>query len=248
MITDRTLIYTLICRQDLTASDINRMLQLMQAHYTHVTETMFLKDLSEKQYIGMIRDAENTCQGFTTYVIDPKACAGDDYHIIFSGDTIIHEDHWGSQIMMKGWCTSVGTMVATDTSKPWYWYLMSKGHRTYMYLPLFFRSYYPSLEQVDDQEPLALIADQVSRILFGKDWKKDRGIISFQDHHGAMNADLTDATYKKANNHHVRFFIEKNPGFHKGDELVCIARLSQDNLMRSAKELFIEGFRYSLPC
>jgi hypothetical protein len=247
MIENNLLTYTLVRRENLLENDLEKMWQLMQHHYSQVTKEMFFHDLFEKDFVGVIRDMENDIQGFTTFVIDPKNCAGRDYHILFSGDTIIDEKHWGTQIMMKGWSTSIGTIVMADNTKPWYWYLMSKGHRTYLYLPYFFQSYYPSVHPQSDYLQLYKIADEVSRILFGEDWKPEQGLIRFKEHHGALSPALAEATFKKERNAHVKFFLEKNPAFYKGDELVCIARLSEENIMRSARQFFIEGKKLILP-
>jgi hypothetical protein len=246
MIKDGHLTYRLIGKDHLTEVQIKIMYDLMQAHYDHVTPEMFYFDLSNKQYIGLIEDEDESLQGFTTYVIDPKACCGKTYHIIFSGDTIIHRDHWGSQIMMKGWCFTIGRLVASDNSKPWFWYLMSKGHRTYMYLPLFFKSYYPSLIKSEDDEILANIANEVSFCLYGADWKPESGLIKFKEHHGELNTDLAEDSFKKAKSSHVRFFLEKNPDFAKGDELVCIAQLHPDNLIRTARDFFVQGMNHPI--
>ncbi|MBP6183980.1 MAG: hypothetical protein KA479_03510 [Saprospiraceae bacterium] len=247
MIESNLLTYTMVKNDSLNESDLAKMIHLMQTHYSHVTRNMFLHDLQGKDFVGVIRDSKGDIQGFTTFVINPKNCAGRDYNILFSGDTIIDEKHWGSQIMMKGWCTSVGTIVATDTQKPWYWYLMSKGHRTYLYLPFYFHSYYPSVNPQSDYNQLSQIADEASRILFGDDWKPNEGLIRFKEHHGALNPYLAAATFKKEKNAYVKFFLEKNPSFFEGDELVCIARLSEDNIMRSACLYFKEGKNLMLP-
>jgi len=241
MIKDGQLTYRLIAKETLLDIQIEKMFDLMQAHYNHVTHEMFIDDLYNKQYIGLIEDELDNLQGFTTYVVDPKGCSGKTFHTVFSGDTIIHKDYWGSQIMMKGWCHTNGRLVASDPSKPWYWYLMSKGHRTYMYLPLFFKSYYPSLNDSDEDQQLFKIADEVSLFLFGQDWKPHLGVIKFDKPHGELNAELAHHSYKKIKSPHVKFFLEKNPGFAEGDELVCIAQLHPDNLIRSARDYFVQG-------
>ncbi|MBP6236066.1 MAG: hypothetical protein KA270_16405 [Saprospiraceae bacterium] len=247
MIESNLLTYILVKKDDLEENDLAQMLHLMQNHYSHVTEMMFLHDLLEKDFVGIIRDKNSDIQGFTTFVINPKNCAGRDYNILFSGDTIIDEKHWGSLIMMKGWSMSVGSIVASDSDKPWYWYLMSKGHRTYLYLPFYFHSYYPSIHPQSDYGTLAQIADEVSRNLFGDDWKPDEGLIRFKEHHGALNPALSEATFRKIKHTYVKFFLEKNPAFYDGNELVCIAQLSQENILRSARQYFIEGTNLKLP-
>jgi hypothetical protein len=145
--------------------------------------------------------------------------------------------------MMKGWCMSAGAIAASDIHKPWYWYLMSKGHRTYLYLPLFFYEYYPALQPFPGHENLFSIADEVSQTLFGEDWNPETGVIQFKRKQGAMRAELDSSVFKKQTNRHVKFFLEKNPGFSKGDELVCLAPIHIENMKRSAKDYLKEGMQ-----
>ncbi len=246
IIKDDILEYTLVRKDELTKTDISTMFEMMISNYSNVTQEMFNNDLSNKQFVGLIHDESKRIRGFTTFVLNPDNCAGPDYHIIFSGDTIIDPLHWGTQILMKGWCHTIGRLISTDKNKKWYWYLLSKGHRTYMYLPLFFKTFYPNPDLSDQQEELSQIADRVSSKFYGTNWKKDLGVIKFEEHHGELNTALAEATYKKSKSPYVSFFLERNPDFYKGDELVCIAPLSPDNLMRTAKEYILKGMDHPL--
>lgn len=223
-----------------------RMFELMSANYCSMKQEVFYRDLMNKQIVGLIFDEDNKIQGFTTFAINPKGTGTETYYILFSGDTIISPDHWGSLIMIKGWCTAVGEIIATDRKKVWYWYLMSKGHRTYMYLPLFFYSFYPAADNKEHDQALKPIIDRVSSIMYPENWKPEEGVIKFDSDAGALSPELVQGTYDRKKNAHVAFFLERNPGFHKGDELVCMAILHPDNLKRSAKEYVLQGMNRSI--
>jgi hypothetical protein len=137
--------FVLLKREELNETDIHRMYELMEQSYDHVNYQTFVHDLSNKDYVGLLFDKFKVIQGFTTFGINPKGTGTAQYSIIFSGDTIISPHHWGTQEMMRGWGISVGKIMASDITKTWYWFLLSKGHRTYMYLPLFFNENYPSI-------------------------------------------------------------------------------------------------------
>ena len=246
IIKDDHLYYILVQKEDLKDEETHRMYELMISNYSEITPEIFQKDLDQKQLIGLIKDVSDRIQGFTTYAVDPAGTDGSNHHIIFSGDTIIDPKHWGTQILMKGWCHTIGRIIASDNNKNWYWYLLSKGHRTFMYLPLFFKQYYPSPLPADNHDCLAEIADITSTKLYGDSWKKDLGIIRFDHYHSALNVELAEATFKKTNSPFVRFFLERNPEFHKGDELVCIAHLHPDNLIRTAREYILKGMEHPL--
>lgn len=225
----------------LTPLQKERMFELMSENYHSMTREVFFRDLMNKQIVGLILDEDEVIQGFTTFAINPKGTGTETYNVLFSGDTIISPDHWGSLVMVKGWCTAVGEIIATDREKAWYWYLMSKGHRTYMYLPLFFHKYFPAVDADEHDQMLKPIIDRVSSKLYPGNWYPDAGIIKFNSDAGALSPELGQGTYDRKNNTHVAFFLQRNPNFHKGDELVCMANLHPDNLKRSAKEYVLQG-------
>jgi hypothetical protein len=218
-----------------------RMFQLMCENYNEVVETNFFNDLENKQWIGLIKDGNATIQGFTTFVINPNGVGGASYHIIFSGDTVIAPEYWGSQVMMQGWCRSVGRFIGGDQSKRWYWYLLSKGHRTYMYLPLFFENYFPSMVPTPLDNELQDVATVISAKVFGYYWQQDEGVIRFDQSRGELKPNLIEATFQKKGSSIVQFFLQKNPNFYKGEELVCTALIHPDKMLRSARTLVLEG-------
>lgn len=232
--------------EEIGSAHRERMFQLMSENYDNMNPNIFYKDLNNKQLAGLFFDENEELQGFTTYVVNPKSSGGVDYHIVFSGDTIISPMHWGSQIMVKGWCYTIGQIIATDPTKKWYWYLMSKGHRTYMYLPLFYSDYFPSIKPSLHDDELRRIVAEVSAKLYPKYWLPAEGIIRFEESMGELKAALVEGTYQKKNKPHVAFFLEKNPGFYRGEELVCLAPLYPGNFNRSAKSFIEAGMQHPL--
>ena len=47
---------------------------------------------------------------------------------------------------------------------------------------------------------------------------------------------------KHLKNKNIQFFLEKNPNYQKGDELVCLAEISFDNLTNLGKRVLKEIF------
>lgn len=238
--TEKLLTFVLVKQKTLTEIQIRRMFQLMEQNYDHMNYEMFLSDLNSKCYVGILYDAHQTIQGFTTFAINPKGTGAVDYSIIFSGDTIISPDHWGTQEMMRGWGTSVGRIIAKDPSKKWYWFLLSKGHRTYMYLPLFFNEYHPSVNGQKDEELLEILNSTAAK-LYDPYFHSTSGTIRFTKKIGELKPHLAQTTFEKQNKPHIKFFLERNPGFHNGDELVCITRLHPDNVKGYGKRYILEG-------
>jgi hypothetical protein len=237
--------YRLAKRSELSTLMQYRMLELMRSYYDYVTDHIFFEDLHQKQYVCLLEDNAQLIQGFTTFAINPKNCGTSTYNILFSGDTIIAPEHWGSQALVRGFCHSVGQFIQTDPQKEWYWYLLSKGHRTYLYLPLFFEEYCPALTPTANEPVLQNIIQEVSSKVYAKYWQKDLGILRFDSKIGQLTPELAQATFDKANKPHIGFFLKKNPKFYEGEELVCLTRLAPENMKRLAKEVLLQSLQQS---
>lgn len=238
--TNTRLTYQMCPIEEITSNHVDRLYDLMEANYDLMVRSQFEQDLYKKQWVGLLRDQSGVIQGFTTISLNPGGTGTDTYSIIFSGDTIISPEYWGSMELIRGGMTSGGRIAATDPSKKWYWFLMSKGHRTYMYLPLFFKSFVPHPEDAQSAE-LHGILDQTARRMFGGCWKPDKGLIIFPNSMGQLKPELAESTWQKRNKKAVAYFLEKNPGFHLGHELACLTELSPDNMRGIAQRCFIEG-------
>ena len=241
----KTLQFQLMSLSALDHKQIERMFFLMSEHYDCVTRELFLNDLSNKQWIGLLKDNQSQIQGFTTFVINPKKCNAPSYNIVFSGDTIIARDYWGTSKLVRGTAYTFGQMLAMNPQKKLYWYLMSKGHRTYMYLPLFFHRFYPSYDP-ERHADLSDIADQCSKILYSDAWYAARGIVAFKGKHGQLKPELAQGAWQKKLHPHVQFFLEKNPGFDQGDELICITELHPNNALGIVREYMLQGMKEPL--
>ena len=238
--------YTNILTKDLTQASLGRMFLIMEQNYSSISRISFDKDLENKQFIGVLTDNNKVIQGFTTYAINPYETGTPEYNILFSGDTIISPEYWGSQELVRGWCKTVGGLIAGSPEKKWYWFLLSKGHRTYMYLPLFFEKYYPAYDKVKEADLFPII-NACANNMYGESWDPSKKVIAFKKSHGELKKIHSETTFKKVKSSaHISFFLERNPGFEKGDELTCMAELNVDNMRRFAKNIVIEGMNNPL--
>ncbi len=128
----------------LSLSDRRTLYELLERHYEHVSWMQFAADLAEKDAVIVLRDANGLPCGFSTQRVMHVTVDGLPVRAIFSGDTIIDPGHWGEQELGRAWCRYVGQVRAADPEIPLYWFLISKGYRTYLYLPVFFKTYYPA--------------------------------------------------------------------------------------------------------
>lgn len=211
---------------DLTAPQIAAMFALLSASYDCVGDGRFLHDLSWKDEIILLLDGDHQIQGFTTLVFNPNGCMNPHGDVLFSGDTIIDPAHWGSLELVQAFCRRAGEWQATH-GRRLFWMLISKGHRTYLFLPLFAKRFFPHPERVEAQ--FEQIAHQVAERLFGSAWNRERGVIQFGKSQGQLKPDLAATSWQRRNSPMVKFFLQRNPGFEHGDEMVCLTELSAAN-------------------
>ena len=65
----------------------------------------------------------------------------------------------------------------------------------------------------------------------------DKGLVLANGQTDYLNAKMAVIPEGRKNNPHVQFFLTKNPCYYEGDELVCIANLSKDNLKKTAERV-----------
>ncbi len=213
------------------------MHELMGAHYEAVPWERFMQDLSSKDEVLMLHDVAGHLRGFTTIAWNPSGhCEEGD--VLFSGDTIIDRRCWGTQELVRAFCRRAGQWQA-QSGRRLFWLLISKGYRTFLYLPLFARRFHPHPENPETE--WAAIASRVATVLFGESWKADEGVIRFPSSQGHLREELADTKPEHDGNPMIRFFLERNPGYRHGEELLCLAEMSEANLKRGALAAFREG-------
>ena len=218
---------------ELGTSDKIRMFSLMTAHYENVREDKFLSDLAEKDGVLLLYDEVGHIQGFTTFMLIENGVNGQTIKALYSGDTIIDKAFWGQRELFRLF-GGLFKQYLKQHQEPIYWFLMTKGIRTYMLLPLFFEDFYPNCMTSIPQD-YQMLKDRLARQKFGNFYLKDLGIVRVQPQADRLQCELACIPEHKLKNPHVRFFVEQNPGYVDGDELVCIARISSDNFTQIGK-------------
>jgi hypothetical protein len=212
----------------LSAHERGLMLRLMQRCYEGVTTARFAADLAEKDHVVLLVDDQQIIRGFSTQQVFTLQGSDGPLRVLFSGDTIIEPECWGSHELARGWCTVAAAAMTLMSSLPLYWLLISKGYRTYLYLPLFFKTYFPA-QTSSHAENLRKLRDEIAQHKFGRCFDPGSGIVRFPQHGGQLTADLAGVPTGRRGDPEVEFFLEANPGFAQGDELVCFAEISLQN-------------------
>ena len=214
-------------RSDLTPDDRAAMFALMGSHFEGVSPDVFDRDLDEKDCVlQIVRDG--ALVGFSTLQVYPTTYAGRRINVIYSGDTIVAPEAWGTPVLARGWIALVRAIQASQPDEPWYWLLLSSGFRTYRFLPVFWRDFWPRHDKAPD-DGNGLMASALARERFNGRYDETAGIVRFPRPQ-RLREHLASIPDARRNDPHVQFFLERNPGHSAGDELVCLTRLSDDNL------------------
>jgi hypothetical protein len=220
----------------LTSEERDEMYALLRTYFAGTERARFDADLDEKDTIILLRDsASDRIQGFSTLMRMNAAIDGAPIVAFFSGDTIIDRDYWGETVLSRIWAQVVfGKVDALARECPdarAYWFLICSGYKTWRFLPLFFRRFYP---HADEPTPPACkhILDTLGTRKFGEQYRADRGIVRF-DSATPLRRGVADLTNERLRDPHVAFFARMNPGHSEGDELACLAELSRSNLTRA---------------
>ena len=102
-----------------------------------------------------------------------------------SGDTIIDHRFWGEQTLPLAWCCLAGRIKARQPDLPLYWLLIVKGDRTYRYLNVFSKTYYPNRRYPTPPETQSLI-DHLAAARFGRHYLPESGLIRYPESQGHL--------------------------------------------------------------
>jgi len=226
--------------RELVAGDVAEMFAVHAGLYEQVSKRAFRADLAEKQWVLLLRDDDGRIRGFTTILTLDVDVHGERLAVVFSGDTGIDPEFWGGQALARAWGQFMGERLRAQPDRRLFWFLISKGFRTYLYLPLFFHAFYPRVDTVTPPFERALITT-LGRLKYPRDFNPETGVVEFAESHGHLKAAIADTPPHRREHAHVRFFFERNPGWRRGHELVCVAEIAPDNMRGLGRRVVLEG-------
>jgi hypothetical protein len=214
---------------EITEVDAHAMFRIFTRHYDCVSSDRFLSDLAEKDCVLVLREGNGAICGFSTQKLLRVSVAGVRIRAVFSGDTIVDRAYWGEQELGRCWCRYVSSLYAEEPDVPLYWFLISKGYRTYLYLPLFFETFYPNC-QTPTPEFEQGVLDTLATRKFPGCYQPAKGVVEFPESQGQLKPHLAEIPARRLRNPHVQFFLRRNPAFAEGSELACLAEISPSNM------------------
>lgn len=212
----------------ITDTQRESMFVLHNRYFSNVRREKFYRDMDEKDWAIILRDGGEIV-GFSTLQIIRLRVGGAERIFLFSGDTIVDCAHWRDSTLAGSFAHFMLKLIHDFPETPRYWFLISKGYRTYRFLPVFFHEYHPN--------PTCAAPDDYDRLLnsialhkFGTAFDAHTGLVKLNGSADRLRPEMCAVPPGRERDPHVNFFLERNPSYRDGDELACLAAISRENL------------------
>jgi len=226
--------FVIVQRDELTPMQTDEMFQLLAHHFDGVTRAQFERDLAEKNWVVLIQH-DTRLVGFSTLLVYESLFEGEPVSIVYSGDTIVAPEAWGTTALARGWITAVNQLRERYPRGKYFWLLLTSGFRTYRFLPVFWREFFPHHDTTTPTD-IKRLRDQLATEHFGEQYDSFSGIVRFH-HPQRLRGELKVIPAERVADPHVAFFVMHNPGHAQGDELVCLTELCPENLTAAGRRM-----------
>jgi len=208
----------------LGSETIDKMFLLYSEYYSNTDRKLFDEDLFAKDdVILMIDNTLGDVVGFST--IRSVLTNDNVTKAIFSGDTVVRKEYWGNRNLGKAFLAYMFKRKIKRPFSPLYWILISKGYKTYLMMANNFSWYFP---RYDKETPASVrnVMDDLGSTLFKEEYLREKNLVLLKKNAFVKNgiADISEELLES--NPKIKFFVEKNPGYAQGDELLCLAKMT----------------------
>lgn len=229
----------LVRRDDLTSSETDALFGLLRRHFEGISRRRFALDLAEKQWV-LIQEVDGVIQGFSTLLMyETVMPLIGRTTVVCSGDTVTAAGARGTSSLPRGWIAAVRELHRRHAGGRLLWLLLTSGFRTYRFLPVFYREFWP---RHDRPTPGGIkeTMDLMSAQRWGSSYLSDPGIVRFPEPQ-VLRSGPSDIRPGRLSDPHVAFFLELNPGWRNGDELVCLTEIAEGNLTDAGRRMWHEA-------
>ncbi|MGM0563505.1 MAG: hypothetical protein ACQES2_04155 [Pseudomonadota bacterium] len=227
----------------ISVKDITQMYQVFEKYYDGADLKTFIKDLSDKSGAVLIRRrSDNRIVGFSTV----KNCRIDDNGRkamgIFSGDTILEKEYWGSTVLQVQFFLYVVRQRLKYPLTPLFWLLISKGYKTYLIMANGFPegTYFPSRSLTEAQNArYRNVAEDYCERLFPGYYNRETGLLDFGEQYQNVKGGVADISGEMRDKYpKIDFFETVNPTWRRGTELPCVGDVAYLSVVKYVGLLF----------
>ena len=206
--------------------ELERMYELFSEYYQNHTYESFQHDLFAKNHVILLKDKKtDKLQGFSTLLRVPLQMNGKKVIGVYSGDTVVNKDYWGSPALGIEFLKYLWKLKVRRLGTPVYWFLISKGYKTYLLMAKNFKTFYPRFE-AKTPENFKILMDEFYGNKFPDSYHIESGLIVHTGTACALREKVSDITTEHVSEPRIAFFQKMNPEWGKGDELTCIAEMT----------------------
>lgn len=219
--------------KSLSDNDIEKMYRIYESNYSFVNFEEFQTDLIKKNAVIIVRTlVSGDIVGFSTIMDLELQYNGEKINGLFSGDTILEKQYWGSTALHKEFLQYVIKKKLKHPTRKYYWFLISKGYKTYLLMANNFINYYPRFDKATPEKESQIIA-AFSKTLYPKYYNHEKGLIEFPYESARLKNGVAPISDQDLQHPKISFFQTKNPEWESGTELPCIGEMSFAQFGRS---------------
>lgn len=214
--------------------------------YQNTSQATFLADLQRKSgaIVARTRKTQRII-GFSTLTFFDSEIKGKRVRGIFSGDTIVEPAFWGSRCLHVAFYQQILLARLRHPFTPLYWFLISKGYKTYLLLTRNFYDFYPDRNRQNTK--LCDVVSAFSQQQFPDAFDPERMLLDFGDDAACLSEDVAKITPEvRAQDPDIAFFEDRNPSWRKGTELPCIGEISFSALIKYCFDLSVKILKLKL--
>ena len=215
----------IVSAKNLRPDKLDDMWAVFSQYYDDIERGRFESDLSKKSHVILLRDSGSGCFRDFHPRTDSRKILGK-RRAIYSGDTVVTEAYWGQTALQRAFTGYTLKHMVKNPTIPVYWFLISKGYKTYLLLSRNYVEHWPRWEQETPPFQSAVI-DTLAHTKFGQSWKRDLGVLKFDEPQGKLKEEVAPIDQELLRQYRdIQFFTEANPGHQAGDELCCLGRVN----------------------
>ncbi|MGL5080362.1 MAG: hypothetical protein ACRC8A_02630 [Microcoleaceae cyanobacterium] len=219
----------------LSNSEREALYLLFSTHFEGVKPEIFTADLNEKNWVILL-ESKGILKGFSTLLFYTTQFKNTSLNVIYSGDTIVDPSAWSSPDLSKAWIATVQYLQTTAPENKLYWLLISSGYRTYRFLPIFWKAFFPRYD-VTTPTWAQDLTEFLASNRFGQYYDPSTGIVRFPSPQ-ILRSLLQGIPSERLRDPHISFFQTQNPSHFQGDELVCLTEICEPNLTPAGRRMW----------
>lgn len=213
------------------------------SRYTESSREAFERSVRGKKLFVFLRDRSTRALAgigavdVLTITIDDREVV-----VIFPGNTLVDERYRGQNLIQAEGFRQYLKARLRHPLRPVFLVYDTFSYKSYLMLSRNFREYWPRPDQTTPPFEDGLI-QEVARRRYGENWDGARGVARGD---GRRLKDWVAPAAEALSEPAVRFFVEKNPGYDRGDVLLVMAPLTVRNWISVASG-FLRRRRRSTP-